>query len=105
MVARVTLAEVDTVRVSLDDAIELYKASVIPAMQEQEGYEGVCVLATPEGKALVISFWDSEAASEAGIESGFYAEQVEKFVTFYRATPGRERYDVVIAEMPGVKIG
>jgi heme-degrading monooxygenase HmoA len=105
MVARVTLAEVDTVRVSLEEAIELYKASVIPAMQEQDGYEGACVLATPEGKALVISFWESEEASEAGIKSGFYAEQVQKFVTSYRAAPGRESYDVVIAEMPGVKIG
>jgi heme-degrading monooxygenase HmoA len=105
MVARVTLADVDTVRVPLEDAIELYKASVIPAMQELEGYEGACVLATPEGKAMVITFWETEEASQAGIESGFYAQQVEKFVTFYRATPGRESYDVVIAEMPGVKIG
>jgi hypothetical protein len=105
MVARVTLAEVDTVRMSLDEAIELYRASVIPALQEQEGYEGVCVLATPEGKALVISFWEGERASEAGIASGFYAEQVQKFVTFFRAVPGRESYDVVISEMPGVRIG
>jgi heme-degrading monooxygenase HmoA len=105
MVARVTLAEVDTVRVSLDEAIELYKASVIPSMQEQDGYAGVCVLATPEGKAMVISFWESEEASEAGIASGFYAEQVQKFVTFYRAVPGRENYDVVLSEMPGVRIG
>jgi len=105
MVARVTLAEVDTVRMRLEDAIELYKQSVIPAMQEQEGYEGVCVLATPEGKAVVITFWESDEASEAGVASGFYAQQVEKFVTFFRAAPGRESYDVVISEMPGVRIG
>jgi heme-degrading monooxygenase HmoA len=105
MVARVTLAEVDTMRVSLDDAIELYRASVLPAMREQDGYAGVYVLATQEGKALVISFWDSEEASESGIASGFYAEQVGKFVTFYRAVPGRESYDVVVAEMPGVRTG
>jgi len=74
-------------------------------MQGQEGYEGVCVLATPEGKAMVITFWESAEASEAEVQSGFYAEQVQKFVTFYRAVPGREGYDVVIAEMPGVPIG
>lgn len=105
MVARVTLAEVDTVRMRLEDAIELYKESVIPTLQEQEGYEGVCALATPEGKAVVITFWETEEASEAGIAKGFYGEQVEKFVTFYRAPPGRESYEVVIAEMPGVRIG
>jgi heme-degrading monooxygenase HmoA len=105
MVARVTLAEVDTVRVSLEAAIDRYRTSVIPAMEAQDGYEGVCVLATPDGKAMVITFWDTAEASEAGVESGFYAEQVQKFVTFYRATPGRESYDVVISEMPGVRTG
>ena len=105
MVARVTLAEVDTLRMRLEDAIELYKQSVIPALREQEGYEGVCVLATPEGKAVTITFWESEEAAEAGVVSGFYAQQVEKFVTFFRAAPGRESYDVMISEMPGVRIG
>ena len=105
MVARVTLADVDTVRVSLDEAIELYKASVIPAMEREEGYEGVCVLATPEGKAMVITFWETEEDAHGDGATGFYDEQVQKFVTFYRAVPGRESYDVVIAEMPGVRIG
>jgi heme-degrading monooxygenase HmoA len=104
MVARVTLAEVDTVRVPLDEAIELYERSVIPALHEQEGYEGVYVLATPEGKALVLSFWEDEEAAAAGVASGFYAEQLEKFVTFFRTPPGREIYDVVVAEAPAAAI-
>ena len=44
MVARVTLAEVDTVRVPLEDAIELYERSVLPALWEQDGLRG-CVRA------------------------------------------------------------
>jgi heme-degrading monooxygenase HmoA len=100
VVARVTLAEVDTVRVPLKDAIELYEQSVLPALHEQEGYEGAYVLATPEGQAMVLTFWADEPAARAGIESGFYAEQVEKFVTVYRTPPGREVYDVVLAEAP-----
>jgi heme-degrading monooxygenase HmoA len=102
MVARVTLAEVDTVRLRLEDAIELYKSSVLPALHEQEGYEGAYVLATPEGKAVVLTFWDDEDSATAGVASGFYAEQVEKFVTFFRAAPGREIYEVVVAEAPVV---
>jgi hypothetical protein len=35
----------------------------------------------------------------AGARS-FYDEQVEKFVTVYSAPPGREMYDVVLAEEP-----
>jgi heme-degrading monooxygenase HmoA len=100
MVARVTLVEVDTVRTRLDDAIELYKQSVMPALHEQEGYEGAYVLTTPEGKALVLTFWEDAETAAAGVASGFYAEQVEKFVTVFRAPPGREAYDVVVAEAP-----
>ena len=31
-------------------------------------------------------------------ESGYYAEQVRKFVTLFRSPPGRETYDVGIAD-------
>jgi heme-degrading monooxygenase HmoA len=105
MVARVTLAEVDVVRVGLAAAVELYRESVVPALHEQAGYQGCYVLTTPEGKALVLSFWESEEAAASALASGFYAEQVEKFVTFYRAAPGRETYDVAIAEAPATAIG
>jgi heme-degrading monooxygenase HmoA len=102
MVARVTLAEVDAVRMSMDDAVELYRSSVVPSLHEQEGYEGCYVLTTPEGKALVLTFWESEEAAEAGLVSGYYGEQVEKFVTLFRAPPGRETYQVSLAEAPEV---
>src|SRR5919204_4195963 len=102
MIARVTLAEIDVVRTSLDDAVELFRESVVPALREQDGYEGVYVLVSPEGKALVLTFWESEEAAEAGLAGGrsFYAEQVAKFVTIYRSPPGREHYDVVLADGP-----
>jgi heme-degrading monooxygenase HmoA len=107
MIARVTLAEIDVVRTSLDDAVELFRESVVPALREQDGYEGVYVLVSPEGKALVLTFWESEEAAEAGLAGGrsFYAEQVAKFVTIYRSPPGREHYDVVLADGPAVTIG
>jgi heme-degrading monooxygenase HmoA len=100
MVARVTLAEVDAVRIRMDEAIDLYRDSVLPALESRPGYEGCYVLTTPEGKALVLTFWASESAAETGLATGFYAEQVAKFVTFYAASPGRETYDVAIAQAP-----
>jgi hypothetical protein len=63
------------------------------------------VLATPEGKALAITFWSDVEAADAGLASGFYGEQVEKFVTIFRAAPGRESYDVVVADPPAVPVG
>jgi heme-degrading monooxygenase HmoA len=102
MVARVTMAEIDPVRMSIDDAVELFRESVLPALHEQPGYDGVYVLLTPDGQALVLTFWESEEEADAGLEGGrsFYAEQVEKFVTLYKAPPGRDQYQVVLAEAP-----
>lgn len=103
MVARVTLAEIDVVRMSVASAVELYRESVLAAQHEQPGYEGGYVLSTPEGKALVITFWASAQDAAAGLESGFYDEQVQKFATVFRAPPGRELYDVTIAEAPSAQ--
>jgi heme-degrading monooxygenase HmoA len=100
MVARVTLAEIDVVRMSISSAVRLYRESVLPAQHDQPGYEGGYVLATPEGKALVMTFWASAEDAEAGLASGFYGEQVQKFATVYRAQPGRDLYDVVLADPP-----
>ena len=102
MVVRATEAEIDVVRTNPADAVALFKASVIPALQEQEGYEGCYVLLSEEGKMLVLSFWTSDETARATRLSGFYKEQIEKFadLVVYRQAPGREAYDVVIAEAP-----
>ena len=102
MVARATMAEIDTVRMSIDEAVVLFRESVVPALHEQPGFEGVYLLLSPEGQALVLTFWESEEAAQAGIAGSrsFYSEQVEKFVTLYKAPPGRELYDVLLAEEP-----
>jgi heme-degrading monooxygenase HmoA len=107
MVARATMAEIDPVRMSLEAAVDLFRESVIPALHEQDGYEGVYVLLAPHGQALVLTFWENDEAAEAGLAGSrsFYSEQVEKFVTLYRATPGREAYDVVLAEQPTAATG
>jgi heme-degrading monooxygenase HmoA len=106
MVARVTLAEIDAVRMNVDEAVKLFRDSVVTALREQEGYEGVYVLLSDEGKVLAITFWDSEEAAEAGIAGSrsFYAEQISKFVTLYRSPPGREMYEVVVADAPAVTL-
>jgi heme-degrading monooxygenase HmoA len=104
MVARATMAEIDPVRMGIDEAVELFRDSVLPALHEQPGYQGVYVLLSPDGQALVLTFWESEEEADAGLAGGrsFYSEQVEKFVTLYRAPPGRETYEVVIAEEPSI---
>jgi heme-degrading monooxygenase HmoA len=102
MVVRATKAEIDVVRTDPRDAVQVFHESVIPALQEQKGYEGCYVLLSEEGKMLVLTFWASDEAARETRLSGFYQEQVEKFsdVVFYRHEPGREAYDVVVADVP-----
>ena len=102
MVARVTLAEIDPVRQNPRRAIERFENELIPALHEQEGYEGCYVLLSGEGKVLVLSFWESDEAARATRLSGFYQSQIEKMADFvvYRQAPGREAYEVVVAETP-----
>ncbi len=102
MVVRATEAEIDVVRLNPADAVEVFKQAVVPALREQEGYEGCYVLLSEEGKVLVLSFWESNEAARATRLSGFYAEQISRLSEFvvYRQEPGREAYDIVVAETP-----
>jgi hypothetical protein len=102
MVARVTLAEIDAVRMSVARAIERFEQSVVPALQKETGYGGCYVLTTPEGKALAITFWADDEAAERSLASGLYAAQDDKFVTLMRTQPGRETYEVSIADAPAL---
>lgn len=102
MVARATLAEIDLVRHGPQQAIGVFESSVVPALREQEGYEGCYVLLSQEGKVLVLTFWSSEETAQASQMSGFYQAQIEKLsdFVFFRAVPGREAYDVVVTDAP-----
>jgi heme-degrading monooxygenase HmoA len=104
MVARVTVAEIDPVRQDPRRAIERFESELVPALQEQEGYEGCYVLLSDEGKVLVVTFWSNEETAQATRASGFYKSQVDKLAEFvvYRSAPGREAYDVVVSNAPVV---
>ncbi|MFC1924827.1 antibiotic biosynthesis monooxygenase family protein [Chloroflexota bacterium] len=103
MFARVTLYEIDTLRISTGKALEQFKEAIVPAAKKQEGYEGLYVLGTSEGKGLIMSLWNSEDAAIAGVESGYYDEQIAKFLCVFRASPGRDHYEVLFADPPDIK--
>lgn len=100
MYARVTLFELDTLRLPLEGALERFRALVAPELRRQPGYAGVYALSTPEGKGLLLTLWDSEAAAAAGEATGFYDEQVAKFLLLLREPPGRDHYEVIYADVP-----
>ena len=102
MFARVTLLEIDTLRVDMREAVDLYRGDVVPELRQQPGYAGALVLTTPEGKGVTVTFWETaEQADSTGL-SGFYPELLERYTTLFRAAPGREHYEVALAELPVV---
>jgi hypothetical protein len=94
------LLEVDTVRVSVDDALEVFETSVVPRLREQPGFCGLYAMTTPEGRAMLVSFWESAEQADASAESGWYPEVLTEFTTLFRAPPGREHYEVRVAIPP-----
>jgi heme-degrading monooxygenase HmoA len=100
VVARVTLAEIDTVRMSMAAAVERFRELIVPALADQDGFEGFYLLTTDQGKGIVLTFWTDDEAAEHSLESGYYAEQLRKFVTFFSAPPGREQYAVSLGDAP-----
>lgn len=103
MFSRVVQLEIDTMRVGPDEAAGLFAHEVLPRLREEEGYEGAFALVTPDGKGLIATFWETEDAARDA--SGFSSEQLERYMTIFRAPPGREVYEVAVADLPeGVSV-
>ena len=95
MFARLTAGQMKTDR--LDEAVKLYKESVLPLGKQKKGRCGTYYLIDCKtGKTVVISLWDSEEEAIATEQSGYYQEQVNKFKDFYIGAPVREGYEVSV---------
>ena len=103
MYARTTLLEIDTLRVSLDDAVAEFEAAVMPRLREQKGFLGLYALSTPAGRAMLITFWDTAQAADAGTEGGWYPEVLAEYTTMFRSPPGRETTRSASPSLPSLR--
>ena len=95
MYARVTIGQLLPAKV--DESIDIYRDSVVPAAAQQKGFKGIYVLTDrTTGKGLTIALWDTEADMTAGETSGYYRQQVAKFKDLFSAPPVREAYEVTV---------
>ena len=93
MYARVTLVQCNVDKV--DEAVNIYKDSVVPAAKSQKGYRSMLLLTDRKtGKGISIACWDTEEDANANEQSGYYQEQLGKFKDVFTAPPVREGYDV-----------
>jgi hypothetical protein len=98
--ARITLLEIDTLRVAVDDALGAFESEVLPRLRVQPGFSGGYALTTPEGKAMLITFWETADQADARGESTWYSAVLDEYTTLFRSPPGRERYEVRVAVPP-----
>jgi hypothetical protein len=95
MFARMTILQLKPE--TLEDAIELFRSSVIPEAKKQDGYGGACFLVDrTQGKGKAVTFWDCEGNALANEANLYYQEQLIKFLNMFAAPPIREGYEVAI---------
>ena len=95
MFARFTIVQVKVDKI--DETIKLYEESVVPGAKSKKGYRGIYLFTDRKsGKGYSISLWDSEEDAIANEQSGYYKEQVNKFIEYFAAPPVQEGYEVVI---------
>jgi heme-degrading monooxygenase HmoA len=93
MYARVT--HVQTQPDKIDEAVSIYRDSVVAALKVQKGYRATYMLSDrTTGKGMSVTIWESLEDLQASESSGFYNEQVSKFAPLLTAPPVREIYEV-----------
>ena len=79
----------------VDEAVQLYRDSVLPALAEQEGFESAELLVQYEsGRGISITRWESEEALVTSELSGFYHDQLAKFAGLFDVAPVRDAFEV-----------
>ena len=95
MFARVTTMNIRTD--AIDEAIRIYRESVVPAAQSQKGFKRILLFLDREtGEALAVTLWESKEDSLANEKSLYYQEQLTKFLPFFKTPPVKEGFEVVV---------
>jgi heme-degrading monooxygenase HmoA len=78
-----------------DEAVRIYRDSVVPELREMRGFEGAYLLTDTEGgKGYAIGLWETREDAEGFESSGAFREQTAKFEDVLVEPPSREVYEV-----------
>ncbi len=78
-----------------DEAINIYKKSVVPAAKEQKGFKSMNLLTDMDtNKFISITIWETEKDMIAGESSGYLQEQVGKITSLFVGPPTIQHYVV-----------
>lgn len=78
----------------LDQAVQLWRETVLPSAQMQKGFRGVRLLVDRQnGKIVTMGLWETEADFLATVE--WNAGQVANFAQFFSAPPEVGGYELL----------
>lgn len=81
----------------MDEWLTLIEDSIVPALEEQDGFQGFVVLIDREhDKSIGYSMWTSAADLAASEASGNYQQQIGKLGDVLAGAPDRAVYEVTI---------
>ena len=86
----------------MQEAINIYNDSVVPAQKAQKGYQGSYLMTDAgSGKLLAISVWGSEADMlESESDSGYMKEQIAKIGGTFAGSPEFAHYELSSENSP-----
>lgn len=97
MYARVTTLHLNISK--RQEAIDIYKNSVIPEAKQQKGFKGATFFVNKNsGKFVSITIWEDMDAAVANQKSGYFQKQVDKFVHLQVVVPEFEGFDVPVID-------
>ncbi|MCH8802166.1 MAG: antibiotic biosynthesis monooxygenase [Chloroflexi bacterium] len=99
MHARATTVQVQPGK--MQEAIDIFKDSVVPAAKAQKGFQGFYLMTdASSGKGLAISVWETEADMVAVESSGAYQEQLARFGNVFAGAPTTDHYELSVEAGP-----
>ena len=97
MYARVTSGQIQPAK--MEEAIQITKESIIPAIKQQQGFIGFTdLIDRGTGKVMFITRFETEADMQAGMRNGFVQQQLAKLAPLIVGTPVIDSYEVLFHE-------
>lgn len=95
MYARVTTLHLNISK--RQEAIDIYKNSVIPEAEKQNGFKAASFFVNKNaGKFVSITIWEDMDAAVANQKSGYFQKQIDKFADLQVVVPEFEGFDVPV---------
>ena len=83
----------------MDEAIGVYRDSVVPTLKKQKGFRGLYWLTDRStDKYTAVTLWETEADMMATETSGLLQEVLAKFAGYVAAPPTIQHYEVSVHE-------